>query len=230
MVRVAATLAVGLLALCCAACSGGGEDEPAVATLEPLSALGPLEPAPSPGKLGGELVPIPDAPPLAPAASQVSPDEDVDGIKCERNAKLVFHEHVHLTVFVGGEQRAVPAGIGIWPKIGPENYRPSPIGPQFGETPANCITWLSTRYADGLIHVESSEERSFVLGDFFTVWGQPLGRDRVGPAEGDVTAVVNRKVWNGDPADIPLNGHDQIQLQVGAPLVTPPSVAFPGAF
>jgi hypothetical protein len=228
--RVAAALAAVLAALACAACAGESGDEAPAATLEPLSTLGPLEPSPPPGELGGELVPIPDAPPLAPAASKATPDEDVDGIRCERNARLVFHVHVHLTAFVDGEQRAIPAGVGVWPKIGPENYRPSPIGPQFGETADNCLSWLSTRYADGLVHVESSEERSFTLGDFFAVWGQPLGPDRVGPAEGEVTAIVNREVWTGDPADIPLNAHDQISLQVGKPLVDPSRIEFPGAF
>ena len=154
---------------------------------EPLSTLGPLQPAPPPGKRGGELVPIPNAPELAPAASKATASDDVDGIKCEHNAELVFHVHSHITVFVNGEQRAIPAGVGIDPPIGPDNYRPSPIGPQFGETPGQCITWLSTRYKDGLIHVESSEQRSFTLGDFFKVWGQSLGKNEVGPAKGEVT-------------------------------------------
>ena len=124
--------------------------------------------------------PIPNAPELAPAASQATTDESVDGIKCEQNARLVFHVHTHVTVFVNGKQRAIPAGVGIYPPIGPQNYR----GDQFGVTAENCITWLSTRYADGLIHVESSEQRSFVLGDFFKVWGQPLSSDQVGPETG----------------------------------------------
>jgi hypothetical protein len=157
-------------------------------------------------------------------------DRDVDGIKCEHNPKLVFHVHSHVTVFVDGEQRAIPAGVGVDPPIGPGNYRPSPIGPQFGQTQDQCLSWLSTRYADGLIHVESSEQRTFTLGDFFAVWGQPLGRDQLGPEQGEVTTIVNGKVWTGDPADLPLTTHDQIQLQVGAPLVEQRPIEFPGAF
>ena len=121
------------------------------------------------------------------------PTDDVDGIKCEHNAKLVFHVHTHVTVFVNGEQRTIPAGVGIDPPIGPDNYRASPIGPQFGEAPGQCLTWLSTRYADGLIHVESSEQRSFTLGDFFAVWGQPLSKTELGPEQGDVTAIVTAR-------------------------------------
>jgi len=198
----------------------------APAGFAPLSSIGPLRPAPHPGDLGPELVPIPDAHPLAPAAAKARPGKPVAGIECERNPRLVFHVHAHLTLFVDGKARAIPAGIGVWPPIGPQNYRYG----QFGVTGRNCLTWLSTRYADGLIHVESSEKRSFVLGDFFRVWGQPLGRTRVGPARGAVTAIVNRRVWTGDPRRIPLRSHMQIQLEVGRPLVAPQSIDFPGRF
>jgi hypothetical protein len=190
------------------------------------SSPGKLEPAPDPGPLGSELVPIPDAPRLAAAASRATPSKSVGGIRCERNARLRFHVHTHVTVFVDGEPRTIPAGIGVWPPIGPQNYRHG----QFGVTAENCLTWLSTRYADGLIHVESSVKRSFVLGDFFDVWGQPLGPDRVGPASGPVTVLVNGKSWTGDPREIPLRSHTQIQLEVGTPLVEQQLIEFPGAF
>jgi hypothetical protein len=196
------------------------------ASTKPLSTLGELRPAPYPGDLGPELVPIPDAPPIAPAGSEATPGQPVEGIECERNARLVFHTHAHLTVFVEGEPRAVPAGIGIWPPLGPHNFRNG----QFGVTAENCITWLSTRYSDGIIHIESSVYRSFELGDLFDVWGQPLSRSQLGPARGDVTAIVNRRVWTGDPNRIPLLKHTRIQLQVGEPLVTPQWIEFPGAF
>src|SRR4051812_32538364 len=217
ILRRLAPLCVGaaLLAGC------GGTD-----SAQPPSSPGKLEPAPDPGQLGSELVPIPDAPRLAPAASMATPSKSVDGIRCERNARLLFHVHTHVTVFVDGEPRTIPAGVGIWPRLGPQNYRRG----QFGVTAENCLTWLSTRYADGLIHVESSVRRSFVLGDFFDVWGQPLGENRVGPAQGKVTALVDGKLWNGDPRKIPLRSHTQIQLEVGTPLVAQQLIDFPGAF
>jgi hypothetical protein len=213
-----ATLCVGA-ALAAGACGGSSPTKP-------LSSLGPLRPAPDPGPLGSELVPIPSAPRLAAAASLATPSKTVGGIRCERNARLLFHVHTHVTVIVRGRPRAIPAGVGVWPPIGPQNYRRG----QFGLTGENCLTWLSTRYADGLIHVESSVERSFVLGDFFDVWGQPLGPQRVGPARGRVTAIVDGEVWTGDPRTIPLGSHTQIQLEVGKPLVAQQTIEFPGAF
>ena len=41
---------------------------------------------------------------------------------------------------------------------------------------------------------------------------------------------MNGKVWTGDPADVPLDAHAQIQLQVGKPLVAPQTIEFPGLF
>jgi hypothetical protein len=194
--------------------------------VKPLSSLGHLRPAPYPGHLGPELVPIPNARPLAPPASRARLTKSVDGIKCQRNEKLLFHIHVHLTLFVNGKPRRVPAGVGIWPPLGPQNYR---FG-QFGVTQGNCQSWLSTHYSDGLIHTEAPIQRSLKLGEFFDLWGQPLSRSRVGPARGAVTAIVNGSVWTGDPRQIPLLKHSQIQLEVGKLLVAPESIKFPGAF
>ncbi len=70
--------------------------------------------------------------------------------------------------------------------------------------------------------------RTFTLGDFFDIWGQPLSKTQVGPARGPVTAIYNGRVYLGNPRDIPLEKHAQIQLQVGKPLVAPVSITFPG--
>jgi hypothetical protein len=91
----------------------------------------------------------------------------------------------------------------------------------------SCFYWLHTHAADGIIHIESPSQRIYTLGDFFDVWGQPLSRTRVGPARGPVTAIYDGKVYRGNPRDIPLTAHAQIQLEVGRPLVGPVSITFP---
>jgi hypothetical protein len=220
MRRLAPLVALAVSAVACGASSGASKP------YAPLSSLGHLKAASYPGDPGPELVPVPNAPRLASPVSKVRPGKTIDGIKCEFNPRLVFHVHAHLTVFVSGKPRRVPAGIGFWPPLGPQNYRHG----QFGVTPDNCWASLSTRYDDGLIHVESPVKRSFVLGELFDLWGQPLGRNAVGPASGPVTAIVNGKVWTADPRRIPLAAHAQIQLEVGRPLVAPQTIEFPGAF
>jgi hypothetical protein len=86
---------------------------------------------------------------------------------------------------------------------------------------------LHTHAADGIVHIESPVNRTFTLGEFFDVWGQPLGRRRVGRAYGAVTAFSNGHVVTGDPRKIPLRAHSQIELEVGRPLVLPATITFP---
>ena len=81
--------------------------------------------------------------------------------------------------------------------------------------------------ADGVIHIESPVQRTYTLGNFFDIWGQPLGTDRVGLATGHVVVLYNGQVYQGNPRDIPLTAHAQIQLQVGTPLVAPEQISWP---
>jgi hypothetical protein len=188
--------------------------------LASLSTLGTLKPLPSPGPNGPEAVPVPPAPPLASTATKAT-GKTVDGISCDTTEQLVYHIHAHLTVFVNGAARQIPAGIGI-PGAQAEN---TPTGPFIAS--GSCFYWLHTHAADGIIHIESPVQRTYTLGDFFDVWGQPLGPDQVGPARGPVTAIYNHQVYRGNPRNIPLEKHAQIQLEVGKPLVSPASITFP---
>jgi hypothetical protein len=217
--------------VCCAAAAAAGAAVGAgtasdSSPLKPLSSLGKLQPAPDPGAPGPEALPIPAARALAPAWSVPRRTRTVDGIKCQSNERLRLHIHTHLTLFVDGKARRLPAGIGIWPPLPAQSVEAG----QFAVTPAYCFSWLSTHFADGIIHTEAPVLRSFVLGEFFDVWGQPLTRSRVGPARGAVTAIVNGMVWTGDPRQIPLVSHTRIQLEVGRPLIAPQSVEWPGTF
>jgi hypothetical protein len=45
-----------------------------------------------------------------------------------------------------------------------------------------------------------------------------------------VTAIVDGAVWTGDPRSIPLRAHEQIELEVGRPLVAPETITFPGGY
>jgi hypothetical protein len=185
-----------------------------------LSTLGTLRPAPAGGPAGPEGVPIPGAAALAGAASSAA-GQAVDGISCETSEQTLFHIHAHLTIFVNGVARQVPAAIGI-PGAVPQQ---TPAGPFIGS--GTCFYWLHTHAADGIVHIESPVQRTYTLGDFFDEWGQPLGPDQAGPAKGHVTVIYNGKVFEGNPREVPLTAHAQIQLEVGAPLVAPESITWP---
>jgi len=170
---------------------------------------------------GPEGVPIPNAPALAPARVLTN-GEQIDGITCQSSEQVLFHIHAHLTIFVRGAARQVPAGIGIAP---PYEVEETPRGAFVAG--AACFMWLHTHSADGIIHTESPVERTYTLGEFFDIWGQPLDRERVGPAHGPVTALLDGRVFTGDPREIPLLAHAQIQLDVGRPIVPAERITFP---
>lgn len=221
VVLIAAAAGIGL------AVSGGGSGPGTVTGGSPqlklgsLSTLGTLKPASGTVQAGPEGgVPVPAAAPLASTATAAA-GKRVDGIGCQSSEQTIFHIHAHLTIFVHGSPRQVPAGVGV-------------PGAQAQSTPqgtfvssGTCFYWLHTHAADGIIHIESPVRRTFTLGDFFDEWGQPLGPDRAGPATGPVVAIYNGQRYEANPRDIPLNAHAQIQLEIGKPLVAPVTITFP---
>ena len=68
--------------------------------------------------------------------------------------------------------------------------------------------------------------QSFTLGQIFDEWGVPLSSTQVGPATGTVTVFFTSPgkktgLYTGDPRNLPLGDHYQIQLDVGTPIVAP---------
>ncbi len=190
-------------------------------SLAPLTTLGTLQPPPAAGPAGPEGVPIPSGAPLAGTAGKAT-GQTVDGISCSSSEQTLFHIHAHLTIFVNGTARQVPAAIGIPGAVS----QPTPAGPFIAQ--GTCFYWLHTHAADGIVHIESPVQRTYTLGEFFDEWGQPLGPGQVGPATGHVTVIDNGQVFTGNPRDVPLTAHAQIQLEVGTPLVGPESITWPG--
>jgi hypothetical protein len=169
---------------------------------------------------GPEQVGVASGPKLATLVNMAT-GQTVDGIQCQTGEQTVVHVHTHLTVFVDGKARVIPYGVGI----------PGAQATQTAQGPfvstGNCFYWLHTHAYDGIIHVESpSTTDQFTLGQFFAIWGIPLSSTQVGPATGKVTAFFTSPghatgIYTGDPANLPLGDHFQIQLVVGTPIVAP---------
>jgi hypothetical protein len=186
--------------------------------LESVTSLGRLVPPGYAGAIGPERVPIAVGSTLAPPDTTGRP---TDGISCSTGEQVAYHVHAHLTVFVRGVAKEVPAAIGI---ANPQAQN-TPQGPFIGS--GSCFYWLHTHAADGIIHVESPVRATYSLGQFFDIWGEPLSTNKVGPATGTVTAFYDGQRWTGNPREIPLIAHAQIQLDVGSPIVAPESIQFP---
>jgi len=135
--------------------------------------------------------------------------QSIKGISCDAQEGQRIHIHQHLAIYDHGKAVLIPQFIGI---------------PQA----ARCIYWLHTHTPDGIIHVEAPMDRSFTLGDFFAVWGQPLDWTHAASATAKTRSAmhvfVNGVRHNGDPAKIPLTAHADIVIQIGPPFPKP--VAF----
>jgi len=141
----------------------------------------------------------------------------VDGISCQSAEQVIFHIHAHLAVYVGGSARGIPAGIGIAP---PRQVRQAASGPVV--VGCSCFYWLHSHTADGIIHIESPERRSYTLGNYFDIWMESLDSQHVGPAAGTVIAYVNGQRFSGSPREIPLSADTLIQLDVGSDIAPQP--------
>jgi hypothetical protein len=149
-------------------------------------------------------------PPL-PFASSSSSSLTIDGITCDKNEHFVSHIHTHLDIFINGKVFVVPSNIGI--------------------IPANCIYWLHTHDDTGVIHIESPDDRTFTLGQFFQIWGETFNNNQIfdnlvdDNSNNTLNVYVNGKKVDSktDYRQIPLNEHNEIAIIYGKPPNSIPS-------
>jgi sulfur carrier protein ThiS len=119
----------------------------------------------------------------------------------DMGTKMLMHIHPQISVSVSGQSSIVPERVGI-DKILWKDHTLDKYGMQ-GMSP------LHTHDSSGTIHVESSVERDYTLGEFLDVWG---GLD----TSNDKTVKV---IVNGQP--LPdwrnhiLEDKEQINLEIG---------------
>jgi hypothetical protein len=93
------------------------------------------------------------------AASSSTNAPVISDISCDTMEHFKTHIHAHLDIFINGEAYPVPSNIGIIPN--------------------QCIYWLHTHDDTGVIHIESPEDRTFTLGEFFDIWGEKLSNSQI---------------------------------------------------
>jgi hypothetical protein len=120
-----------------------------------------------------------------------------------------YHVHAHLSFIVNGEAKSVPAEIGFVSQTGG----------------TRCIYYMHTHDKSGKIHMEAEAPRSFTLGQFFRIWGQPLEATNLAGYQGlpirlfvvdDAGAVT--LVEPADWAGIQLTSHLQLTFEIGTPI------------
>ena len=209
----AATLAcvAAFFAAVAAGCGGGDDDDP------PASASAPA-PAPAP----------PPLPSIAPAVDlddnhQVGvtfwSDGDtatggvgqaIQNVLCMPNLSGLFHIHSHLSIFVNGEARAIPANVG-----------------NVETATTDCHYYVHTHDRSGKIHIEPPVASSFTLGQLFAIWGQPLSATNVAgidnlPIYFYVTENGAVTQFTGDPTTIQFASHRHVAIVIGTPITQVP--------
>jgi hypothetical protein len=131
--------------------------------------------------------------------------ELMDGRRCWPGTEPpdTYHVHTHLSILLDDVALRIPEDIGIV------------------TSPKKCAYSLHTHNHSGKLHVEGPAPEVFTLGEFFRIWGQPLGPDNVAGLTGkpivvyitDHNGVVT--LATGDWNDIELLSHREITIQVG---------------
>lgn len=121
----------------------------------------------------------------------------IDGVICATSE--TYHAHSVVSIYQDGVRLALPPQIGL----------------------TGCAYELHTHDATGIVHLEAASQKPFTLGQFFSVWGQPLSATGVAGLAGTPRfyTIDNEKVaaFTGDPRTIALAAHREIAIVIGTP-------------
>lgn len=171
---------------------------------------------------------------FGPQAAAYLKGDPIDGINCDTLEQASIHYHAHLQLYVEGAQISIPVDVGRQSRTG-------------------CSYWLHTQPDagdEGVIHVESPDNQTFTLHQFFDIWGQQLSATNLLGNQVDasnkltvyvytptsqptdskdpftVTPPSKLKPYTNDPTMITLKPHELIVLEYGLPIVAPPAWTF----
>jgi hypothetical protein len=144
---------------------------------------------------------------LPAAGSAVSAARPVAGLECRTSTAP--GRTMHLELFARGRVVIVPAGIGVAPPVRRDGAHVNG---------GRCLYPVHTVAPTGVVHVPAGGTAT--LGQFFDVWGQPLGRSTMAGFHGPVQAYVNGLPVSGDPRRLRLRRHAEIVVESG-PFIPP---------
>lgn len=105
----------------------------------------------------------------------------VDGIYCDQLEQTNFHIHVHLSIWINGQQISVPQGTGI-------------------ASDGSCFYWLHTHDTTGVVHIEAPQIATLNLGNFLDIWGKEFPQsfhDELASSTGWKLYVDGKQVTGG---------------------------------
>jgi hypothetical protein len=214
-----------LLAACGGGGSGSGPSAPPQATSpapqQPAQPTPPQQPAPPPAPVEAppELVLASTYTDLTSGTSStlsgwpawVGPTDRsvVGGVSCTGTG--VYHQHSLVSIYKDGVRMGPPDNVGH----------------------AACSYELHTHDVTGMVHIHSDVEKTFTLGQFFALWGQPLAAGGVAGLGGPVRFYVIQNeqltLYTGDPAQLALVPHREIVILSGATPGVVPKYRWPSS-
>lgn len=124
----------------------------------------------------------------------------IDGITCRINE--TYHVHAVVSIYWNGTRQALPALIGL----------------------VGCTYEIHTHDLSGVVHLEADSQRSVTLGQFFSVWGQPLSNSNVAGITGqawfytiDMDNATVTPFTGSDPRTVAITPHAEIAIVIGTP-------------
>ena len=217
--RPSASVVSSVIAAAIAAAGCSGASTTSVAALpSPAPSVAPT-PTPSPMQLavgttvGTDVFPEGDT-------SSGGHGQQLDGIGCRTSLDNQFHHHVHLSLFVNGEQIALPRGTGM--------KNPGHNGFVYHAT---CVYALHTHDETGIIHIEPPNGDTFTLKQYFDVWGEPLSTNGFAGYTGPVSVYIGGTLEPGmDPTTVAFTPFEEITLVIGTPPSWIPVYLFPPGY
>jgi hypothetical protein len=155
------------------------------------SAAATVSPSTAPTASAG-AAPTPSPEPASPRPSTGSGE-----IECDLGGHdAAYHIHALVGVKINGQLYAPPANIGVG---------------------TDCMYWVHTHAADGIVHIEAPASVNPTLGDFMGLWAKSFPDDQLLKTAQDAIdagkVTVDDKPFTGDPLSLELQ--DKMRIFLG---------------
>jgi hypothetical protein len=164
---------------------------------------------------GGTSNPVATPAPLDTSVISLHAGQVIDSVPCLTQELPAQHIHIHLVVLEDGANVTVPAGIGVG--------RPWGVDPDGFVSTGSCFAWIHTHDTTGVVHIVGPEEKTYNLGQLFSVWGHPLTAAAAFNFNGPVAVLVDGVRIDGDPRGVQLANFFNVVVELGKPPATPPA-------
>lgn len=111
---------------------------------------------------------------------------------CDADLNAI-HYHARLDIYNGANLQTIPSNIGLSPDL----WKDHTLDACASGPGAAALHVHEGQDEDNVIHIEAKINRAYALGEFFAIWGQPIGPTKVWLFSADTTHSLRMAV-NGN--------------------------------